>query len=82
MAERIPAPMVGAPDPEKRNSLIIDEFGGDEIEGVDPETVEFAGCYFNDVSYASGKYVCSGDELLRCDRGKWVRMGSCDPDNP
>jgi hypothetical protein len=39
-------------------------------------------CYFNDQSFKHGSYVCSGSTLLRCDYGLWVRMGSCDPDNP
>lgn len=82
MAERIAAPSVGAPDPEKRNSMIIDESGDNERNGVDPDSVEFASCYFNDESYADASQVCSGDELLRCERGKWIRIGSCDPDNP
>jgi hypothetical protein len=62
--------------------VILDEAADDELDGVDPYSVEFARCFFNDVSYSNGHYVCSGDELLRCERGKWVRLGSCDPDNP
>lgn len=82
MAERIAVAKVGAPDPEKRNSMIIDESGDNDQEGVDPDSVAFAGCYFNDVDYPDASHVCSGDELLRCDKGKWIRIGSCDPDNP
>lgn len=82
MAERIPVPHVGAPDPERRNSPIIDEAADDDQDGMDPDSVEFAGCYFNDVRHDHGRHVCSGDELLRCERGKWLRIGSCDPDNP
>lgn len=82
MTERIQAPRVGAPDPEMKNSMIIDESGENDMTGVDPDSVEFADCYFNDVSYADGSQVCSGDELLCCERGKWLRIGSCDMDNP
>lgn len=82
MAERIDAPQVGAPDPEKRNAVILDEAAEDELDGFDADSVEFASCQFNDVIYGNGQYVCSGDELLRCERGKWLRIGSCDPDNP
>lgn len=82
MAERISIPNVGAPDPEKRNSVIIDESAADDLDGVDPDSVEFASCEFNSVNYPSGRYVCSGDEMLRCEKGKWLRVGSCDPDNP
>ena len=35
-------------------------------------------CYFNDSFYNLGKYVCSGSELLRCEkRGVWVLEGEC-----
>ncbi len=34
-------------------------------------------CYFNNVAYPMGHFVCSGDEILKCcERGVWVRMGS------
>ena len=82
MAERISLTQVGAPDPEKNTSMIIDEAGGNDTTGVDPDSVEFASCYFNDVGYPDGSQVCSGDELLLCQRGKWLRTGSCDMDNP
>jgi hypothetical protein len=73
---------VGAPDPERRNSPIVDESADNEQTGLDLDEVEFARCQFNDVDYADGSLVCSGDELLRCSRGKWLREGSCDKDNP
>ncbi|HEY9148114.1 MAG TPA: hypothetical protein VIQ22_03805 [Gammaproteobacteria bacterium] len=82
MTGRIAAPQVGAPDPEKRNSMILDEAATDDLDGVDPDSVEFATCQFNGVSYGNGAHVCSGDELLRCERGKWLRSGTCEPDNP
>jgi hypothetical protein len=81
MAERVHALQVGAPDPEKRNSLVVEEsdydFGvrGQEV----PETPV---CYFNGQPFAEQAFVCSGDELLRCEKGVWVRSGSCDPINP
>jgi hypothetical protein len=81
MIERIHAPHVGAPDPESRTSLIVEETDEDfEVEGM--EASEDSGCYFNDVAYRRGQFVCSGDELLRCENGQWVREGSCDPDHP
>lgn len=82
MSERIAVPHVGAPDPEMRNSMIVDETAEDDLDGIDPDSVEFATCYFNDMAYDNGRHVCSGDELLRCEHGKWIRIGSCDPDNP
>jgi hypothetical protein len=63
---------VGAPDPELRNSPILDD---EEEESLDAE-LESASCYFNGVSYAIGEYLRSGDEVLRCvGRGVWVRQG-------
>lgn len=74
-------PQVGSPDPERRNSPIVEETD-EEFEFAGQELGESAVCYFNDVRYATGDFVCSGSELLRCARGGWVREGSCDPDNP
>jgi len=82
MSERITAVQVGAPDPELRNSLIIDESASDAQDGVEVDGEQFAACYFNNMTYENGDLVCSGDELLRCVQGKWWRIGSCDTDNP
>jgi hypothetical protein len=66
---------VGAPDPELINSPVIDsEIEEGEFSGTDSDTQM---CYFNDIRYPVGDYVCSGDELLRCENGVWVRSGSC-----
>ena len=81
MSERIPATQVGAPDPESRNSPIVEELD-EEFEVLAQESEDLPFCWFNGVSYQDQRYVCSGDELLRCERGSWIRMGSCDPDNP
>ncbi len=73
---------VGAPDPELRTSPIV-EPNDEQVEGISPELDEHTVCYFNNVSYRRGDYVCSGSgELLRCERGVWLQMGGCDPDNP
>lgn len=78
MANSYQAPMVGAPDPELKNSPIFDE-ASDEFLSLDLE-IETGACYFNGISYPIGEYVCSGDELLRCEeRGVWVREGDCRP---
>lgn len=70
------AAKVGAPDPELKNSPIFDSADWDEMS-LDLE-LETGVCYFNAQPYALGSYVCSGDELLRCEeRGVWVREGSC-----
>ncbi len=70
------APKVGAPDSELKNSPIFDE---DSVEFLDLDLeLESGVCYFNGVDYAIGQYVCSGDELLRCEEmGVWVREGTC-----
>ena len=82
MSERIHAVQAGAPDPEHRNSPIIDESADNEQSGTEVEGVEFAHCHFNDTPYDNGAQLCSGDELLQCERGRWLRVGSCDRDNP
>jgi len=69
-------PIVGAPDPELRNSPILDD---DEEESLDAE-LEAGVRYFNGVSYPLGEYVRSGEEVLRCaGRGVWVRQGEIEP---
>jgi hypothetical protein len=70
---------VGAPDPERKTSPILDE---DEMD--DPSfdlELESGACYFNDCFYPIGQYVRSGSELLHCEeRGVWVRTGELPPD--
>jgi hypothetical protein len=75
MSDRVP--QVGAPDPELRNSPIIDE-----LEEVPPDLEFESGvCYFNNVAYPVGQYVRCGSELLRCEEGGvWVRKGEMPPD--
>lgn len=73
---------VGAPDPELRTSPILEE-GDEEYDVLAQEVEELPTCYFNNVSYADGSFVCSGTGvLLHCSKGIWLRQGSCDPDNP
>jgi hypothetical protein len=65
---------VGAPDPELKNSPVVDtEIEEGEFSAIEQD-VEV--CYFNGVRFASGDYVRSGDELLRCENGVWVRSGT------
>lgn len=62
---------VGAPDPERETSPIIDD---DEKEDIEPEAGGY--CQFNGVTFRLGDYVLSGSELLRCEApGVWVREG-------
>ncbi len=81
MPERIHVSQVGAPDPELKNSPIAQE-GDEEFEVLKHEEPGEPLCFFNGKSYPHGTYVCSGDSLLRCDYGIWIRVGSCDTDNP
>lgn len=72
-------PRVGAPDPERTTSPILDE--DEELPAaLEPEGGNGV-CYFNGVAYPPGQYVLSGNELLRCERpGVWVRRGEMRPD--
>ena len=75
MTEAQSAPNVGAPDPELKTSPIFD--GSEEDMSLDQE-LETGVCYFNNETFSIGSYVCSGNELLRCEgRGIWVREGAC-----
>ncbi|MCS6945257.1 MAG: DUF1496 domain-containing protein [Sutterellaceae bacterium] len=65
-------PQVGAPDPEKRTSPILEEGEAPQPEWESNASV----CYFNDVAYPAGAFVRSGSEVLRCEpSGLWVRCG-------
>ena len=67
---------VGAQDPELKNSPVVDS----ELEEGEFFDIEMGTevCFFNGKSYPCGEYVCSGAELLRCEKGGvWVRKGSC-----
>ena len=75
MTEAHAAPSVGAPDSEQKTSPIFD--GVEDELSLDQE-LETGVCYFNNEVFAIGDYVCSGNELLRCEeRGVWVREGDC-----
>ncbi len=82
MTERSTPLRVGAPDPELRSSPIMEDTD-EEFEVLAQEVQDLPVCYFNNLAYANGTFVCSGSgELLRCRRGVWVREGTCDPENP
>lgn len=67
------APQVGAPDPELRNSPIIDARDSGELS-LDTE-LESDACYFNNQRFVIDEYVHSGDELLHCiEHGVWVKV--------
>jgi hypothetical protein len=70
-------PQVGAPDPESETSPIFDDSDLDELS-LDQE-LETGFCLFNGEQFDLGQFVCSGNELLRCEgRGVWVREGVCE----
>jgi ribonuclease Z len=74
-------PQVGAPDPELKNSPIVDESELDEQDASPDLEREAPVCYFNNEAFAIGEYVRSGSELLQCaERGIWVRKGEKRPD--
>lgn len=81
MVDRRHVPDVGAPDPELKNSPIMEETDGD-FEVLAQELSEKPVCYFNGLAYEHGAFVRSGTDLLRCESGAWVREDSADPDNP
>jgi len=81
MVDSLHPPEVGAPDPELKNSPIMEETD-EEFEVLAQEVSEAPACYFNGIAYADGAYVRSGTDLLRCTNGTWIREGSADPDNP
>lgn len=80
MAVKETLPQVGASDPELKNSPIIDEGDFDPDEAPPGMETEAPVCYFNGESFALGSYVRSGSDLLKCERGVWVRMGEQRPD--
>ena len=81
MTQRPKLVHVGAPDPELKNSPILDEFDED-FEVLAQEVEDLPVCYYNGVTYPDGQFVCSSSsELLRCEKGLWVREGTCDPEN-
>ena len=66
---------VGAPDPELKNSPIVDEWELDEQAGARDLELEEGACYFNGRPYGIGEFVQSGSEVLKCvGRGVWVRQ--------
>jgi hypothetical protein len=72
---------VGALDPELRNSPIAQEHDED-ADTVSQQVPGEPVCYFNGRSFAHGRYVSSGGQVLRCRYGVWIDAGSADPDNP
>lgn len=82
MTSRHMPAMVGAPDPEAKTSPILEE-RDEDYEVLAQEVEDLPYCYFNNVSFKDGDFVCSGSgALLKCEKGIWVREGGCDPDNP
>jgi hypothetical protein len=69
---------VGAPDPEAKNSLVLDESEFDEHAGPRDSEAAQAACYFNGSEYPIGTYVQSGSEILQCTAVGWIRKGERD----
>jgi hypothetical protein len=69
-------PQVGAPDPELKNSPIIDESEFDEHAASPDLELEEGACWFNGEAYPIGATVLSGSEVLECtERGVWLSKG-------
>lgn len=79
MTQDDPLPQVGASDPELKNSPIVDEGDFDPDEAPPGMETEAPVCHFNGEAFALGSYVRSGSDLLKCERGVWVRMGEQRP---
>jgi hypothetical protein len=73
-------PQVGAPDPELKNSPIVDAGEYDPEEAPPLLEGEAPFCYFNGEAFALGSIVRSGSDLLKCERGTWVCVGEQRPD--
>ena len=73
MKTSLNAPQVDAPDPELRNSSIIDAWDrGGAVGGCQ---LKRDACYFNNQRFAIGHTAHGSDELLHCaDRGVWIKM--------
>jgi len=72
---------VGDQDPELKNSPIAIE-SDEESQLLREEIPGDAVCYFNGAEFSQDEVVQSGSQLLRCDRGIWVPVGSSYPDKP
>lgn len=73
-------PEVGAPDPELKNSPIIDESEYGETVGSPDLELEAPACYFNGEAFTLGACVQSGAEVLECTgHGTWARKGEARP---
>lgn len=73
-------PNVGAPDPELKNSPIVDESEYDEQAASRDLELGAGLCYYNNETFPIGAYVRSGVEILKCTRpGVWVRKGEKEP---
>ncbi|MGD9000396.1 MAG: hypothetical protein PVF75_08270 [Granulosicoccaceae bacterium] len=73
---------VGSIDPELKTSPVIEEMD-EEHALIGMEVEDMPTCYYNNTAFQDGDYVCAGTgAMLRCEKGVWVRKGSCDADNP
>ena len=67
-------PDQGAPDPELKNSPIADELDED-AESLRQQMPGDVVCYFNDRGFGHGEEIRSGESVLRCNYGLWIRQG-------
>lgn|GEM_PF-1341331 len=72
---------VGVQDPELRNSPVADESSDLEYD-IHENVSGLTCCFFNEKSYPNGAFVCSGTDMLRCDRGVWEPAETSESDSP
>jgi len=72
---------VGAIDPERKTSPVLEEMDEESYE-VSQSIPDSSVCFFNGEAFATGSIVRSGAAVLKCSRGLWVEIGPADPRNP
>jgi hypothetical protein len=83
MASHAGTPNVGAIDPKRKTSPVLEETAEESYEIRQQVPDADAGvCFFNDQVFAKGKFVRSGGAVLECRGGLWIEIGPADPENP
>jgi len=80
MPTRAGTPNVGAIDPKRKTSPVLEETAEESYELR--QEVPGDACFFNGERFATGEFVRSGTVVLECRRGVWVEVGPADPVNP
>ena len=70
-----PLPQVGAPDPELKNSPIVDHSEYDDRDGLTDVELEAGVCFFNGETFAIGERLCDPDERGQHPAGRGLTGG-------